>query len=499
MIGLFKALWAFTKGFATFCKQLLGFTGELINEFAEVTEALNHEMSIKAARSKVQLYYQITRKHKNKIPAKYISLTIYIEELDLLFVTLLELLEEVEKDSSVHSTCNEMIESLSKEFKLAIESPEFKLIKRYCKNKGYTGPSNHKLIECYLDLKSYEELEKELNDEKGVLFDTRKALKGIEQLKVALFPDAETKVAKNKKATNQLIKPKLEGEKPREESHEKDVSSTLSTENIPLSDIVFITKSNESKILSNLDLKGDKADFECLYDESLSFILSTPELNLLHVYKRLCAHPKEALAAYKKVNKKDTKQFVWEGGKPAFHFKSDCPRLNSEFTNITIPVEIQDKGDLEISRFRDFVKEYRCLLEEDEVRFMHKLEARFLLKNPPKSIKYLNSGVQEFCNLNLLDLKYQIDSLLIKASKFRDSDEEISKLISVKGYGTHKVKEAKDKSSPLYEWHAMKSELKDLLKQYYRVKFNPELKFDKTLLEQVGFQPCRECDKSHQT
>ncbi|SDO42156.1 hypothetical protein SAMN04487951_12623 [Vreelandella arcis] len=43
--------------------------------------------------------------------------------------------------------------------------------------------------------------------------------------------------------------------------------------------------------------------------------------------------------------------------------------------------------------------------------------------------------------------------------------------------------------------------LKNLLEEYFRIKFNPELKFDGNLLEYLGFIPCKSCSqhtKNHQ-
>ena len=62
------------------------------------------------------------------------------------------------------------------------------------------------------------------------------------------------------------------------------------------------------------------------------------------------------------------------------------------------------------------------------------------------------------------------------------------------GYGTHVVNEAKEPGHPLYIWHnEYKNQLKDLLKTYFRVKFNGDLKFEGHLLVQLGFKPCRQC------
>jgi hypothetical protein len=163
------------------------------------------------------------------------------------------------------------------------------------------------------------------------------------------------------------------------------------------------------------------------------------------------------------------------------------------FTNLTIPIEIQDKGDVAIEKYREFVKEYRGLLEESESRFLDKLEVHFLLKNRPKSVKFQNSGTQEFSNCDLSELKMEMDKLIHSAKNFMNSSDEVFKIIKDRGFGTHKVKEAKQSGHPLHSWHTFKIELKGILRQYYRIRFNPELKFEKSLLEQIGFHACHEC------
>ena len=42
-----------------------------------------------------------------------------------------------------------------------------------------------------------------------------------------------------------------------------------------------------------------------------------------------------------------------------------------------------------------------------------------------------------------------------------------------------------------------KKPFKDLLVQYYMVKYNPELQFEGTLLEQLGFKACATCFNPH--
>ncbi|MCA2494073.1 hypothetical protein R7P75_23810 [Vibrio sp. 2175-1] len=262
---------------------------------------------------------------------------------------------------------------------------------------------------------------------------------------------------------------------------------------------VFLTKGNLGSIVSTFSDPHLKLDIDDLYKSNLRDILSIPELNLLYFTREAFKDFDSFISRYEKIKKRDTKTYVFEGGAPAFHYSPNCDRLSADFENFLIPVEIKYKGDKEIEKFRKFYKENKYLLSHNESLFITRLEAQFLLKNPPKKIDHHNSGIAEIHNYNLADLEKEIDNLLLNANIFRNSSEEIKKKIKNLGYGTHKVKEAKDRSSPLYTWHHnFKGKLKILLTEYFRVKFNPELSFNGDLLIELGFVPCSQCS-SHFT
>jgi ribosome-binding factor A len=45
----------------------------------------------------------------------------------------------------------------------------------------------------------------------------------------------------------------------------------------------------------------------------------------------------------------------------------------------------------------------------------------------------------------------------------------------------------------LKAWHESKEVLKKDLKTYFKLKFNPDLEFQDTLLQSIGFRPCKSC------
>lgn len=258
---------------------------------------------------------------------------------------------------------------------------------------------------------------------------------------------------------------------------------------------VYITKSNFERIANKKRLEVEQGDFEDLYDSSLSFMLTAPELRGLYNYREFLKNPNLFIQALEKNNNQTGMNWVWEGSAPAFHCKESCDRLHNDYINVEIPPEIMDRGDHEIEKYRDFVKANTALLENDDSLFLKRLEAQFFLKNPPKTIRGSNSGTTNIKNFDLIELKDSIEKVLRDAVSFSNKDEETSKIIRDKGYGTNRVKEAKVSGHPLFVWHKYKVELKRLLKGYYSSKYNREFKFKSSILGQLGFKPCVCCKK----
>lgn len=257
---------------------------------------------------------------------------------------------------------------------------------------------------------------------------------------------------------------------------------------------VYITKSNFEQIINRKNINVKESDLADIYDSSLSYIFSIPELRGLYAYREFLRTPALFMHAIDKYGPQDTKSWVWEGGKPAFHCNESCERLHSEFFNLEIPPEIQIQGENQIEKFRKFVKANQELLKRDESRFLNRLEAQFFLKNPPKEVSKSNSGVTCIENFDLESLTSSINKVLIESKNFQNRDAETNQIIKSKGYGTNRVQEAKFEGHPLFVWHQYKLELKRLLKSYYRAKYNKNFKFEASLLEQLGFKPCSCCN-----
>ncbi|MFT6842274.1 MAG: hypothetical protein ACJASR_001040 [Psychroserpens sp.] len=514
MLATIKNIWPLFKSFLSFISEILGLLDEALTETNIQLDKLNDELSLKSNLSKLKLWDVSISGLRQKTPINCVYTIQFFDEMLIFIGQSRVLLEYIIKNPKNHKECVLQIKAFEQEMQALKKSPEFLEIIKFCKSAGLIEVKDlRKVLEFYVGEKSFKELEDEAANAKSALKQTQKANSLVKRLveKLAITPPkikAEKVITPPKiKAEKAIIsQPKSQIELLIEDNHKPIITNngnTLPQKSIhkpiekkierPLTECVYITKANESNIISNLDLKGSKEDFECLYDRSISFILSTPELRLLFLYKELCSHPQDAFSAFKKTKKTDTKTYVWEGTARAYHFKNNCSRLTAEFTNLTIPPEIQVKGNILIEKYRVFVKDNKELLVQNESRFLDKLEAQFLLKNRPQKVSFENSGVYEFTNYDLKKLKSEIDDLILSAEKHMNRDEETYKEIKAKGFGTHKIDEAKISGHPLYIWHNYKLNLKSLLRNYYRVRFNPEMKFEKSSLDQIGLQPCSTC------
>jgi hypothetical protein len=269
--------------------------------------------------------------------------------------------------------------------------------------------------------------------------------------------------------------------------------------------VPFITEANLKRISSKFTVAGVFC-LDDMYESDLSQILSTPELNFLYVFMEACKGMgndfvtrdpifQYQLGVYKILPKpKDSLKWVFEGRQPAYHMKSSCECITEDYFNLSIPVEIKERGTKEISRFRNFCAQNIDIAKHDEKNFLWMLQAHFFLINPPQSISKTNSGHVDFGSQNLAEINNAIQSLLAQADLFRNSNPETAKQIKDKTHGTHRAPEAKQEGHLLYVWHnEYKKPLKNLLQKYFMVKFNPQLKFGGKLLEQLGFKACQRC------
>ena len=268
----------------------------------------------------------------------------------------------------------------------------------------------------------------------------------------------------------------------------------------------YITSHNAYKIVNRNNFKNIKLSGE-VYKYKL-YIFSQYEENSLLAIQELFKNPEKYFnEIYNPMVVFDSKKYVYKEQQPAYHTSTDCPRLHSDFSNFELPEEIKERGDAEIERFRAWFIENRYLLE-DPVSFAFRLKMAFNIEYNPKAINYENSGFSENKNYSLEQLENEIDSLIKEAGRYYYDNEKNTAILKIFG----KYSGCAYSDNPLYnnytgysddvvksflkEYHTrFKVPLKKLLIEYYRIKFNPDLKFAETFMEVLGFRKCGTCKK----
>ena len=268
---------------------------------------------------------------------------------------------------------------------------------------------------------------------------------------------------------------------------------------------VYITRANSMKIIrkldySKLDLSGS------VYNRPIYFLNKKEEQALL-AYKELVMNPERFVEEiYQKVEILDNYRYVFEGESPCYHLREDCERLHSEFRNYEIPQAIRDKGFNVVQQYRAWFKQNLYLFDGKEDVLEMRIYSAFGIHVKAKEIVKENSGVKIVINYDLGQLENKLDELIKEAGRYYYASlkhtrilKQYSKLSFLgtyngalnnnnMGYSDEEVKEI------LVDYEErFKKPIIDMLYNYYRVKFNPDLEMEGRLLDQLGFRPCVHC------
>lgn len=273
--------------------------------------------------------------------------------------------------------------------------------------------------------------------------------------------------------------------------------------------MAYITSYNTHKIVTrnnfkNVNLSGQVYKFKIYmlnkYDENcllaIQELMKNPENYFKHIYNPIVVC--------------DSKKYVYKEHQPAYHTDKDCKRLHSDFTNFELPQEIKERGDLEIERFRKWFMENKCLLDDPE-KFVFRLEQAFKIKYNPRAINYENSGFDELKNYSVEELETKIDSLIKEAGRYFYANEKNTKILKIFGKfsGIAFLDKPLEGNFTGYSENEVRNFLKDyhrkyklpirkLLIEYYRIKFNPDLKFAENYMEVLGFKKCECCKRDEE-
>lgn len=201
----------------------------------------------------------------------------------------------------------------------------------------------------------------------------------------------------------------------------------------------------------------------------------------------------------KKTNPKT--RLVYLSGNPAYHSTDKCQKIHAEYKNFLIPVEIPME---KIEEYRKFFLENIQLFNEKKDIFFARVEMKFkvVIQNV-KEIEIRNSGIESIDDFEIKDEKELLNSIYLLGSEmvqFRFSSDERRKAINKYGYASHLIV-SKENQIPISDedlviikiWYKYKIDMKDRILKYLYLKLNPDMAFDKTCLDYLGFKPCSEC------
>lgn len=266
------------------------------------------------------------------------------------------------------------------------------------------------------------------------------------------------------------------------------------------------------KLVTNANIKRslfklDKSDFEYeseIYKHSINYLNLLEKRDLLSI-KCLYEFPDIFFKDYySKIVTSDSLKFVFEEQQPAFHSDNNCPNLLSDFENYLIP-ELIKKSKQEIE-YRNWFKQNIRLTERKILTDLFK-DVHFNSWNClPLFVDYENSGAFELMNLTVDEIENNIDSLLLDTKHFIEQSPTTKNIISTLGKRSYAYSKLNtlNLNSLSYDKDTISEVLKNfeieykrplvsLLKEYYRLKYNPNLVFEANILLGLGFRQCKVC------
>ncbi|MFM6948721.1 MAG: hypothetical protein ACKOWQ_06905 [Aquirufa sp.] len=292
--------------------------------------------------------------------------------------------------------------------------------------------------------------------------------------------------------------------------------------------MAYITAANYKRIIGKINLK-EIGDINVDVYKKPIYFLNKSEVKYLQAMHILLKDPEKfAIEVYKPIINKDTLKYVFESNQPAcYHEDQDCPNLHSVFRNFEIPSEIKErarqkatddgKGESEIlfleeqqiKIFRRWFLENFICFKTDPEEFLRRLDIRWNVQRNVEEIERDNSGIESIYNLNLVELENEIDQVLREAGRYFTENNDKQNLIrrfqklTFIAYqkGAIEINDTELSDDELREFlidydTKFKKPVKNLLIQYYRVKYNSELSFEGLLLDRLNFKPCSNCCES---
>lgn len=281
--------------------------------------------------------------------------------------------------------------------------------------------------------------------------------------------------------------------------------------------MAYITKANAKRILKRINLSSIGNIEGDVYKKPIYFLSSWETKYLLLMQSLLKEPDKFAIEVYQPVVNKDTYRFVFESEQqPSYHTNKDCVRMKSHYNNLEIPFEILDRArelggeelvKKEVISFRDWFKLHFELYQNNKESFLKQLEIRWRVERNISEIDKENSGIESIENYSLIELEQEIDKIISDAGayfKSKPNRQNIIRRFQKLTFLAYKPDVIQNNDTELNDYELkeflkeydvqFKKPIKELLVEYYRVKYNPELSFDSNILDALNFRICSSCD-----
>lgn len=271
---------------------------------------------------------------------------------------------------------------------------------------------------------------------------------------------------------------------------------------------MYISQSNLNRVINRV--KGENLYLGDLYNADIQFCLSNAETGFLGKAKTFFLSADRLSLMFDPIEITDNLSFIFASQTPAYHLSNQCQRLNSNWFNYYVPIEVRNRGVQEVLRFRKFISES---IKRDNLYLGHPaltiaLKAEFkILDTNFGRVEKNNSGVVAFGDelekANLEYITYALDTIYKELSVFKDQSNIHKKIYDMRYFDPNKIKRLTKFSSP---------EEKEIAEQFAELKakliialvesYKKENDFDQNMVEedlliQLGFHKCSACRDNH--
>ena len=272
----------------------------------------------------------------------------------------------------------------------------------------------------------------------------------------------------------------------------------------------FITQFNASRITRQV--KEGEFDLEAPLFTRPIYFFSKFERQELMAFRSFIKDPDFFIThIYTPIDTGDRGEFIFEyaGQQPSYHMVPTCSLMHRDFENIRLSEELKKKlasEGVQLKAFRRWAYDNLLSLFRNRAydQIIRRIEYRWgVTVNQGDIVQFDNSDVVSLENLALDELEHKIDQLISAAGRYFFQHEHILRRFSKLSFLHVKATPIEGNETGLSD-AALKTFLRDyhmkfkrpaqqMLRQWYMVSFNPEMKFKGNLLEQLNFKVCSSC------